>query len=109
MRNQARTNWKAKADVYVQAVRDIVTELKEYNCNVDVYDPWVKIEESQQQYGITPIETLSAGSYDAIILTVAHQSFKEMGSNAFRALGKLKHVLYDLKYLLSANESDIRL
>jgi UDP-N-acetyl-D-galactosamine dehydrogenase len=50
-----------------------------------------------------------AGAYDAIIIAVAHHQFKTMGAAAIRALGKAEHVLYDLKYLLSASESDIRL
>ena len=90
-------------------VVDIVAELKDYNCNVDVYDPWVSVEEAQHEYGITPIDTPSAGGYDAIILAVAHHQFKGMGIAAIRALGKPNSVLYDLKYVLTAQESDLRL
>lgn len=88
---------------------DIVAELKDYNCDVDVFDPWVSIEESQHEYGITPILQPDIGSYDAIILAVAHHQFKDMGAAAIRALGKPTVVLYDLKYVLSAQESDLRL
>ncbi|MBO9480318.1 Vi polysaccharide biosynthesis UDP-N-acetylglucosamine C-6 dehydrogenase TviB [Salinisphaera sp. G21_0] len=97
-------------------VVDIVTELKDYNCEVDIYDPWVSIEEAQQEYGITPLtslptslETGEAGMYDAIFLAVAHQQFKEMGAATIRTLGKPTHVLYDIKYVLEPNESDLRL
>ena len=97
-------------------VVDIVAELKDYNCNVDIYDPWVSTEEAQEEYGITPLGSLpaspeegEAGRYDAILLAVAHQQFKEMGGSAIRALGKSDHVLYDLKYVLASNESDLRL
>ena len=41
-------------------VVDIVAELKEYNCRVDVYDPWVSVEEAQREYGITPLTPPSA-------------------------------------------------
>jgi UDP-N-acetyl-D-galactosamine dehydrogenase len=44
-----------------------------------------------------------------VILAVAHQQFKDMGVQAIRALGKSEHVLYDLKYVLSQAESDLRL
>jgi UDP-N-acetyl-D-galactosamine dehydrogenase len=88
---------------------DIVTELKDYNCDVDVYDPWVSVEEAQHEYRITPISKPIAGSYDAIILAVAHHQFKDMGATEIRALGKNSAVLYDLKYVLSAQESDLRL
>ncbi len=90
-------------------VVDIVAELQDYNCDVDVYDPWVSIEEAQHEYNITPIAKTNAGTYDAIILAVAHHQFKDIGAAAIRALGKPSAVLYDLKYVLSAQESDLRL
>ncbi len=90
-------------------VVDIIAELKEYNCDVDVYDPWVKAEESNCEYGIDPVSQLKPGEYDAIIIAVAHQQFKDMGAKAIRALGKPSVIVYDLKYVLSNNESDLRL
>ena len=96
-------------DVRNTRVIDIVDELKDYNCAVDVYDPWVASEEAQSEYGIMPIAKPSAGGYDAIILAVAHRQFREMGYKAIRALGKTSVIIYDLKYVLSADESDIRL
>ncbi|NYT80578.1 Vi polysaccharide biosynthesis UDP-N-acetylglucosamine C-6 dehydrogenase TviB [Alcaligenaceae bacterium] len=90
-------------------VVDIVRELGEYNIEVDVYDPWVDAEEAVREYGITPVANPRAGAYDGIILAVAHHQFVGMGANAIKALGKPEHVLYDLKYVLSADEADIRL
>ncbi len=90
-------------------VVDIVSELKDYNCQVDVYDPWVAVEEAQHEYGITPISNPELGSYDAIILAVAHHQFKDMGATNIRALGKSMSIVYDLKYLLQVSESDLRL
>jgi UDP-N-acetyl-D-galactosamine dehydrogenase len=92
-------------------VVDIVTELKEYNCQVDVYDPWISAAEAEHEYGITPISVLPSGEgcYDGIMLAVAHHQFKEMGAKAIRALGKRAHVLYDLKYILPADATDLRL
>ncbi|MCC6916982.1 Vi polysaccharide biosynthesis UDP-N-acetylglucosamine C-6 dehydrogenase TviB [Nitrosomonas sp.] len=88
---------------------DIVAELKDYNCVVDVYDPWVSPEEAQHEYGITPVKAPESGSYDAIILAVAHHQFREMGAAAVRGLGKPGAVLYDLKYVLDPQKSDLRL
>jgi UDP-N-acetyl-D-galactosamine dehydrogenase len=88
---------------------DIVSELGEYNIDVDVYDPWVEPEAAVHEYGISPVASLEAGAYDGIILAVAHEQFVAMGCEAIRALGKPEHVLYDLKYVLTANESDLRL
>lgn len=90
-------------------VVDIVAELKDYNCDVDVFDPWVTVEEALHEYGITPIIEPKPGSYDAIILAVAHNQFKDMGNAVIRALGKPISVLYGLKYVLTAQESDLRL
>lgn len=90
-------------------VVDICRELEEYNCQVDVYDPWVSVEEAVHEYGITPVAQPEAGSYDAIIIAVAHRQFVAMGAKGIRLLGKGTHVLYDLKYVLKAEESDLRL
>jgi UDP-N-acetyl-D-galactosamine dehydrogenase len=90
-------------------VVDIIQELREYNVNVDVYDPWAEAAEAQHEYGLTPVSAPQAGQYDGIILAVAHQQFRDMGEAAIRALGKTEHVLYDLKYLLPRQASDLRL
>jgi len=90
-------------------VVDIVTELGEYNIEVDVYDPWVEPTEAIHEYGITPVSEPQAGTYDGIIVAVAHQQFVQMGAKAIRALGKPEHILYDLKYILDQGESDLRL
>lgn len=96
-------------DIRNTRVVDIVAELEDYGCDVDVYDPWVSAEEAQHEYGIVPVAAPDAAGYDAIILAVAHQQFKDMGAAAIRALGKDGAILYDLKYVLTANESDLRL
>lgn len=90
-------------------VVDIVTELKEYNCAVDVYDPWVLPDEAVHEYGISPIARPEAGTYDGIILAVAHNEFRALGAEGIRAFGKSVHVLYDLKYVLAAEAVDLRL
>jgi UDP-N-acetyl-D-glucosamine/UDP-N-acetyl-D-galactosamine dehydrogenase len=90
-------------------VVDIVKELQEYNVDVDVFDPWVNAEESVHEYGITPVTQPVDGGYDAVILAVSHHQFVEMGAATIRKLGKPEHILYDLKYVLPVNESDLRL
>jgi UDP-N-acetyl-D-galactosamine dehydrogenase len=90
-------------------VIDMIAELKDYNCVVDVCDPWAAAVEAQHEYGISLVAEPQTGAYDAIILAVAHHQFKEMGEAAIRKLGAATHVLYDLKYLLPAQASDLRL
>jgi len=90
-------------------VVDIVGELAEYNIQVDVYDPWVSAEDARHEYGITPITEPATNAYDGIVLAVAHNEFRALGAENIRQYGKAKHILYDLKYLLSAEEADLRL
>ena len=90
-------------------VVDIVAELQEYNCKVDIYDPWVSAEDAFEEYGISPIKQPEPGVYDAIVLAVAHNEFRAMGAQAIRALGRPVNVLYDLKYVLPSNAVDLRL
>jgi len=90
-------------------VVDIVQELKSYGVNVDVYDPWVDPEEAVAEYNIRPIDKPQAGTYDGIILAVAHRQFKAMSIDDIRALTRTESVIYDLKYLFPANQTDARL
>jgi UDP-N-acetyl-D-galactosamine dehydrogenase len=90
-------------------VVDIISELKEYNCAVDVYDPWVTAAEAELEYGITPTTQPEPGTYDGIVLAVAHRQFNEMGIDAIRAMGTQNHILYDLKYSFPVDATDLRL
>jgi UDP-N-acetyl-D-galactosamine dehydrogenase len=90
-------------------VVDLVEEFEGFNCKVDVYDPWVDKDGAVHEYSITPIDQPEAGKYDAILLAVAHDEFKALSAEQIRTFGKDNHVLYDIKYLLNANESDGRL
>jgi len=90
-------------------VVDIIEEFKDYNANIDVYDPWVSAEEAQHEYGVTPITQLKQDYYDAIILAVNHKQFLEMGAEAIRKLGKSNVVLFDVKSMLPRGNVDDRL
>jgi UDP-N-acetyl-D-galactosamine dehydrogenase len=90
-------------------VIDLVKEFKSFNCDVDVYDPWVNKDQAQYEYNIKFIDKPIKGKYDAIVIAVAHDEFKILTEDQIRAFGKDSHILYDIKYLLKANESDGRL
>lgn len=90
-------------------VVDIISELQDYQCRIDVYDPWAEPTEAQAEYGLVLLDQPDQSTYDAIILAVAHDAFKAMGAEQIHVFGKTPHILYDLKYLLSADESDLRL
>jgi len=90
-------------------VIDIVEELKEYNVNVDVVDPWCSAEEAKHEYNIELAAEAKENHYDAILLAVGHNEFKELGAEEIRKFGKSEHVLYDLKYVLDKASVDMRL
>ncbi|ENV34784.1 Vi polysaccharide biosynthesis UDP-N-acetylglucosamine C-6 dehydrogenase TviB [Acinetobacter gerneri] len=96
-------------DIRNTKIVDMVKALKEYDLDLDIYDPWVDSAEVEAEYGLAPIMELKQGQYDAIVIAVAHDQFKHMSKQEFDALGKEKHVLYDLKYVLDKQQSDIRL
>lgn len=90
-------------------VIDIVNELCDYGASVAVYDPLVNAKHVTTEYKISMVNKLQEQHYDAIILAVAHEEFKEMGAIALHRLGKAEHVLYDIKHVLTVEESDGRL
>ena len=90
-------------------VVNIFNELREYAIQVDVMDPLCSTEEARKEYGMDLTLYPSKSCYDAILLAVGHQQFKDMGISEVRAFGKQDHVLYDLKYVFPQNDVDIRL
>jgi UDP-N-acetyl-D-galactosamine dehydrogenase len=90
-------------------VVDVVTELRDYGIEVDVFDPWVDAEEAEHEYGLRPIGEIELGYYDGVVLAVAHKEFIELGSEGIRAFGRAGHVLYDLKHVLPMTAADVRL
>jgi UDP-N-acetyl-D-galactosamine dehydrogenase len=90
-------------------VVDIVQEFRDYNAQVEVYDPWVDRREAAHEYGIELVQEPEPGCYDAIILAVAHRQFRELGAEGIRELGKPNSVLFDVKYILPASTVDGRL
>ena len=96
-------------DVRNTKIIDVVKELRDFNIKVDVYDSWASPEEVKHEYGLELVSELKQGNYDGIVLAVDHSEFKNMGVEAVRALGKEKHVLYDVKYVFEPGVADVRL
>ena len=89
-------------------VVDIISELHEYNINIDIYDPWVSKEEAIEEYGLSLIDE-PTNDYEAVILAVAHNEFIDLSAEGVRKFLKKDGLLYDLKSLFEKSESDIRL
>ncbi len=96
-------------DIRNTRVVDIIKELKDYDVDVDIYDPWVSADEAKDEYGLEIIDELQQEAYDAVIVAVAHDQFKEMGIDEIKKLGKPKAVFYDVKYLFPSDAVDGRL
>jgi len=96
-------------DVRNTKVVDILSELEDYNINVDVYDPWVNAEEAEHEYGVQVIDKPNTAHYDAVIFAVAHHQFKALSEADIKGMLKDEHVIYDLKYMLPQTLADIRL
>ena len=96
-------------DIRNTKVADLIEELNNFNCSVDVYDPWVDKLEAMDEYNIELINAPAKGKYDAIVIAVAHDRFKDYSPNEIKDFGKDNHVIYDIKYLLNADHVDGRL
>jgi len=90
-------------------VIDLVYGLEHVNCNVEVFDPWVNSFEAMQEYQIKVLPKPIFKKYDAIILAVSHKEFVELSLEEIKSYAKKQHVIYDIKYLLKADEVDGRL
>lgn len=96
-------------DIRNTKIVDMVKALKEYELDLDIYDPWVNPLEAELEYGLIPVKELKQNNYDAIILAVAHDQFKSMSISDYSKLAKDNYVLYDLKYILNSKEVGLRL
>ena len=90
-------------------VIDVVKELQDFGCEVDITDCWADSEEAYQEYGVSLTESPKHGHYDALLLAVPHQEYARMTATDFRAYLKGEGVLFDLKGILPLGEADLRL
>ena len=96
-------------DLRNSKVIDLVKELKDFNFDVDIMDPYIKKNDLNEELKAHLIREPNPESYDGIIIAVAHEEFRNIGIEYIRKLGKKNHILYDLKYVFKANETDLRL
>ena len=97
-------------DVRNTKVVDIVKVLRNYNTQVDVYDPWINLAEAEHEYGLKCLaQAPAAGQYSAIVLAVGHKQFIELGEQGVKAWGQPNVVLFDVKSILPLGAADGRL
>ncbi|MDA7604997.1 Vi polysaccharide biosynthesis UDP-N-acetylglucosamine C-6 dehydrogenase TviB [Candidatus Pelagibacter sp.] len=97
------------ADTRNSGVKSVFEELKKFDCNINLYDPWADSEEIKNIYNVPLNLTLRQDNYDGIIIAVAHDKFKTMGFKKIFKLCKKNNVIFDLKYLFSKDQTDLRL
>lgn len=90
-------------------VIDIIREMHEYGVIVECHDPLADANEAFHEYGIKLLEQPKEASYDAVLLVVAHDEYREKGADALRRYGKDQCVFYDLKSAFPVSQSDLRL
>lgn len=96
-------------DIRNTKVIDILSELQEYNVNVDVYDPWASPKVTFEEYGIELISEIKNNQYDGVVLAVAHDEFRQLDQSEITRYMKVESVVYDLKNVLPKSVVDIRL
>ena len=87
---------------------DIITELLEFGCQVDVYDPWVS-KDTVVENGFRFVNFPNSLSYNAVIISVAHDCFKNMGIEKIKQNCEELSIIFDLKWAFKKDETDLRL
>ena len=93
-------------DIRNSKVVDLIEHFKKAKCNISVYDPVAIKSDVLKEYKIKLLQYPKKNNYDAIILTVAHEEFRQMGISKIKYFGKEKNVIYDVKWLFSKELSD---
>ena len=89
-------------------VIDLVRELESYGAQVAIHDPWANPAEAQHEYGVQLLsEEPEAGGYDAIVVAVAHDQYRQQADIRRWANGRA--VVYDIKGILASDAVDGRL
>ena len=90
-------------------VIDVIQELEDFGCSVDVTDCWADNAEAEHEYGISLVESPESGVYDALLLAVPHREYIVRSAQELRAYLKGNGVLFDLKGVLPLGEAELRL
>ena len=96
-------------DIRNSGIQNVITELKNFECNLDLHDPYVDREEIKKLYNIYPNSKLSQNTYDAVLIAISHNEFKSIGLNNIKKLCKTNHVIFDMKNLYNSDQVDLKL
>jgi UDP-N-acetyl-D-glucosamine/UDP-N-acetyl-D-galactosamine dehydrogenase len=91
-------------------VVELAEDFRQYGIHVDIHDSWADPAQTRHEYGLELLPQLPAsGNYDAIVLAVAHDEYRDLGIDAVRRLGRENAVVYDIKGLFPKDKVDGRL
>ncbi len=90
-------------DVRNTKVVDVIHALEDYEMNVSLFDPWAEPDEVKQEYGLSSVKEVPKKKFDAVVLAVAHNEFKNLN---FDSLKNEKAIVYDVKNVLSKELKD---
>jgi len=96
-------------DIRNSKVIDVIKELKEFGCKVDILDPWADKDEVLNEYNLKlkkDFKKISINKYSGIVLAVAHDEFKKLD---FLLMKKNGSVIFDVKGILDKSLVDDRL
>lgn len=97
------------SDLRNTRVVDVISELRDHGIVVDVHDPWADAGEARREYGLDLTEAPADGAYDAILLAVSHDTYRQTGHAALRKYGLPGHVFFDLKGMFNPDVTDLQL
>jgi UDP-N-acetyl-D-galactosamine dehydrogenase len=97
------------SDIRNSGIKKVITELKKFECDLDLLDTLADKEDINKIYNIYPIIKMDDNVYDAVLIAVAHDEFKKIGLNKIKASCKKNHVIFDLKNLFNSNRVDLKL
>jgi len=94
-------------DIRNTRATDIYHELRDYNIDVDIYDPWASAAEVMHEYGLEIIDEIKDfNQYSSVIVAVAHDQFKHLDYAKFKKNGA---IIFDVKCILPKELVDARL
>ena len=82
---------------------DVIFVLKEYGTNITIYDPLASIDEVKREYGLDAVNDIPKNRFDAVVLTVSHNEFKELDLSLLK---KENSLVYDVKNSLKDSLKD---
>ena len=99
-------------DIRNSKVKDLINSINSFegsNFEIDIYDPWLSNSDFDYFSNTEIVTNPKINYYDILIIAVKHDEFKRMGAKKLKSFVKQNSIIYDLKYVLKAEESDMRL